>query len=109
MATPDINDCDIRNAGLAYVLLKGNNGSAAKHPSARNVCYGLDLDLSLARIDPDLHLCIFGRIAFGIQRLVGSVSLYLDCSLGNNYGIAEKNAKVALLCGISGCVLSARI
>jgi hypothetical protein len=45
MATPIVAVGSFCNVWFAYVLLKGYNGGASKHSSARNVDDGADFDL----------------------------------------------------------------
>ena len=92
MASAHTDDGDLRYDGLFDVLLKGHNGGVAKHSSARDVDHGADLNVQVVCIDTYLYLRDVRWSLFGLQRLVVTISVYLDYPLGNNDDLAEKNA-----------------
>ena len=97
------------HARYAHVLFQDFYGDSAEHSPAWNVHDYLYRRISHQGIDTDLYLYPAKRTLCRFCSLVGTVSLYLDDSLGNYDVVSPKYANKVQMRGLSHPLLPSRI
>lgn len=90
------------------VRIEDSNGSTAEYPPAWNVDGYVHSCIPKKSTHTHLYVRSSERTFRGIQRVVGAVSLYLDCTLGCYDAAAEENAEICRMRRISDSLRASR-